>query len=488
METGKTYTKKEEMNNFITQKYQPTLLIIVFICSFIQGFQPCTSWAMMSIKEERELGDKLLQTIDSQVTLIKDPEIVGYVKRIGDRILANIDDKYFNYRFFVIKDSGINAFAVPGGLIFVHSGLLEVLDNEDELACVLAHEIGHVQGRHIARRMERMQKVNIATAAVAVAGLFLGGGQAGSAVLATSGALNATIGLKYSREDEEEADRRAYQWLCKTGYSPKGLLDVMKKIQQYRWLGNDAIPSYLSTHPTSSQRITYLEDLIANGQCKQTIKEDPFELKKIQIKTRILEQDPNVLAQRYKRELAATPGDVFLLYGLAQSLLTAREYEDAINMFQRLVKDHPEFNVDLGVAYFKAGRYKDAAAVLEGYLNTHPEDIRTKFYLASAYLEQGAYKNAATLFQSLKTTWPDPYEIYFDLGRCLVPLNEKGEAHYYFYLYYKAIGNREMAGYHRTKAMAILPSNSRLYEELKNEEHKNTDDTQTPSSEKGEKK
>uniref|UniRef100_UPI004049BBAC beta-barrel assembly-enhancing protease n=2 Tax=Dissulfurimicrobium sp. TaxID=2022436 RepID=UPI004049BBAC len=462
----------------MTRRYHSILLILLFIWSFVQGSQSGASWAMMSIKEERELGDKLLQTIDSQVTLIKDPEIVGYVKGIGDRILAKVDDKYFDYRFFVIKDSGINAFAIPGGLIFVHSGLLEVLDNEDELACVLAHEIGHVQGRHIARRMENMQKINIATAAMAVAGLFLGGGQAGSAVLATSGALNATIGLKYSREDEEEADRRAYQWLCKTGYSPKGLLDVIKKIQQYRWLGNDAIPSYLSTHPTSSQRITYLEDLIANGSCKQTIKEDPFELRKIQIKTRIFEQDPNILTQRYKRELAATPGDIFLLYGLAQSLLTAREYEDAIKVFQQLIstaKDHPEFSVDLGVAYFKAGRYKDSAAILEGYNKMHPEDIRTKFYLASAYLEQGAYKNAATLFRSLKTDWPDQQEVYFNLGRCLVPLNEKGEAHYYFYLYYKTTGNKEMARYHRTKAMAILPSNSRLYEELKNEEHKKDD-------------
>ncbi|MGC9021527.1 MAG: M48 family metallopeptidase [Dissulfurimicrobium sp.] len=267
METYKTY-RKEKVTTTMARRTCCVFLIYMLIGSFVSTLQPKPSWAMMSIEQERKLGEKLLKTIETQVTLINDPEVVGYVRDVGERILKSIDDKYFNYRFFVIKNSGINAFAVPGGEIFVNSGLLEVVDNEDELACVLAHEMGHVQGRHIARRMDSMQKVNIATAAAAVAGLFLGGGQAGSAVLATSGALNATIGLKYSREDEEEADRRAYQYLCKAGYSPKGLIEVMKKIQQYRWLGNDSVPSYLQTHPTSSQRITYLEDLIASRSCK----------------------------------------------------------------------------------------------------------------------------------------------------------------------------------------------------------------------------
>ncbi|MGB9712383.1 MAG: M48 family metalloprotease [Dissulfurimicrobium sp.] len=488
METYKTY-RKEKVTTTMARRTCCVFLIYMLIGSFVSTLQPKPSWAMMSIEQERKLGEKLLKTIETQVTLINDPEVVGYVRDVGERILKSIDDKYFNYRFFVIKNSGINAFAVPGGEIFVNSGLLEVVDNEDELACVLAHEMGHVQGRHIARRMDSMQKVNIATAAAAVAGLFLGGGQAGSAVLATSGALNATIGLKYSREDEEEADRRAYQYLCKAGYSPKGLIEVMKKIQQYRWLGNDSVPSYLQTHPTSSQRITYLEDLIASRSCKQTAKENNFELKKIQIKTKIYEHDPNILANRYKRELSTNPDDIFLLYGLAQSLLTAKEYEDAIAAFKRLVsiaKDHQGFVVDLGIAYFTAGRYKDAISTLAPYSQNHPEDIRAKFYLASAYLEQGSYKEAATIFRSLKDVWPDRPALYFNLGRCLVPLNEKGEAHYYFYLYYKANGNREMAIYHRAKAIAELPVNSGLYEELKNEGKGEGDENQEPPKKTGE--
>ena len=463
--------KKGCCNRSTQQIVGRVFLVFFLMSSFVLFWQPVPLRAMMSIEKERELGDKLLKTVEAQVHLIKDPEVVGYVKGVGDKLLEHIDNKYFDYRFFVIQDSGINAFAMPGGLIFVHSGLLEAIDNEDQLACVLAHEIGHVQGRHIARRMEGMQKVNIATAAVAIAGLFLGS-QAGSAVLATSSALNATIGLKYSREDEEEADRRAYQSLCSAGYSPKGLLEVMKKIQQYRWLGNDAIPSYLETHPTSSQRIAYLEDLVANGRCKQRVKEDNFELKKIQIKTRILEQDPNIFIKKYKKELEAAPDDIFLLYGFAQSLLDAKDYEDAIAAFKKLVvvsKDHPEFRVDLGHAYFSAGKYKEAISTLKDYNQKNPEDTISRFYLASSYLEQGDYQDAIPLFASLKATWADKPAIYSDLGMCLAATDKKGEAHYYFYLYNKAIGNREMARYHRTKALAMLPADSRFYEELKNE-------------------
>jgi len=213
---------------------------------------------MMSVEEEREMRDKLLRMVESQVPLIKDPEIVGYVSSAGQKVLDQVDGKFFDYEFFVIQDDGLNAFAMPGGLVFVHTGLLEVIDTENELLCVLAHETGHVQGRHIARRMERMQRINIATAAIAIAGLFLGQGQTGSALLVTSGALNESIALKYSREDEEEADRRACHWVCKAGYDPRGLITVLQKMQKYRWLGTSTIPSYLSTHPVYSERMTYL--------------------------------------------------------------------------------------------------------------------------------------------------------------------------------------------------------------------------------------
>jgi len=126
----------------------------ILIFAFVLLVSPAS--AMMSIEEEKEMRDNLLRMVESRVPLIKDPEIVGYVSDIGQKVLDHVNGKFFDYEFFVIQDDGLNAFAMPGGLVFVHTGLLEVIDTENELLCVLAHEIGHVQGRHIARRIERM--------------------------------------------------------------------------------------------------------------------------------------------------------------------------------------------------------------------------------------------------------------------------------------------------------------------------------------------
>ncbi len=477
MEKGQTQEKEDckKQNTHMISKiwylhYMYNRLFYLCLLTFAFISLASSAFAMMSIEEEQEMRDKLLRMVESQVPLIKDPEIVGYVSGVGQKVLNQVDGKFFDYEFFVIQDDGLNAFAMPGGLVFVHTGLLEVIDTENELLCVLAHETGHVQGRHIARRMERMQRINIATAAIAIAGLFLGQGQVGSAIFATSGALNASIALKYSRADEEEADRRACQWVCKAGYDPRGLITVLKKMQKYRWLGTSAIPSYLSTHPVDSERVTYLEDLWDRKRCVEKFPEDLFRLRKIQVKIRVLTHDPMVTTKYYKRELSATPDDMFLLYGLAQSLLAAREYDKALKAYDNLVSsapERPEFKVDQGRAYFAAGKYQKAISTVGPYSKKHPGDSTARFFLARAYLEQGKPAEALPVLKTLKQSWPDPASIYLQLGRCFAALEKQGEAHYYFYRHYEAIGNQQSARYHKDKALKLLPADSKLYKDLK---------------------
>lgn len=446
-----------------------TIVMLSFFSSFLTWYHPSVAYSMMSIEEEKELREKLLRMVEAKVPLIKDPEVVDYINRVGQKILQNVDGKYFDYEFFVIQDQGINAFAMPGGLIFVHTGLLDVISTEDELGCVLAHEIGHIQGRHIARRMERMQAVSLASAAMAIGGLFLGGGQASTAAIVSSGALAASIDLKYSRADEEEADRRADQWLCKAGYDPAGLVSVMKKILQFRWLGSDAIPSYLMTHPDSSQRITYLEDLLQQHPCSNIAPKDPFMLQKIQIKLKSLTEDPQKLITKYRQDLSANPDDLKAHYGLAIALLAAKEYDEGIQQLKWLVSHHPErreFLSDLGKAYYTAGRYDEAIRILRSFLDVDSEDKAVRFYLGSAFLQKGDVQSALPIFYNLKGSWPDRAELYLNLGKCMSGLERPGEAHYYYYLHYKAIDDYKNAKFHRMKAMALLPPSSAMYKEL----------------------
>ena len=177
-----------------------------------------------------------------------------------------------------------------------------------------------------------------------------------------------------------------------------------------------------------------------------------------------------MMIKYYKRELNTTPDDTFLLYGLAQSLLAAREYDNAQKAFDKLVSsapERPEFKVDQGRAYFTAGKYQKAISIIGPYSKRHPGDSTARFFLARAYLEQGKPAEALPILKTLKQSWPDPASIYLQLGRCFAALEKQGEAHHYFYRHYKAIGNQQSAQYHKNKALKLLPPDSELCSDLK---------------------
>ncbi len=447
----------------------PLLAAIMVMLLFVVAMASSAS-ATMSVAEEREMRQKLLRQIEAQAPLVRDPEVLQYVSDIGHNILDVINGKYFDYRFFVIKDDALNAFATPGGLIFVHTGLLEAIDSDNELACILAHECGHVQGRHIAKRMDKMKVVNIGTAVMAIASLFLGGGQSSSALITSSMALGQSLSLKYSRADEEEADRRGYQWICQAGYDPMGLVTTLEKMNRNRFLGSDAIPSYLSTHPGAGQRITYIEDLVKEHPCPEKHRENPYRLKRIKVKVKLMTHDPARMSVYYRRELADSPDDLFMHYGLALSLLGMRQYEESFREFEKVMALAPDknvFKIDLGRAYLEAGRYRQALPLLQDYCRLYPHNYAARYYLGRALLDNGMVEEALATFKAIEPVWSDYMNLYLEMGRAYSRAKNKGMAHYYLYMYYKRLGDMQSAGYHRLMAIENLPPGSEYYRKLK---------------------
>ncbi len=451
------------------------LLLLLLLSLFVTTFPSSEAYALISIPEEREMGQKLLKTILPQVQLVTDPEVDEFVERIGRNILRVIPAKFFHYKFFVINDPALNAFAMPGGMVFVHSGLIEAIDSENELACVLAHEFAHVQGRHIARRMDNMKYVNIGTAVLAIAGLFLGGGEAGSALLTGSMALNQSISLEYSRADEQEADRRAFQWICKAGYDPRGLKTTLEKMMKNNWLGSSAIPKYLLTHPAPEERITYIEDLWKTHPCYEHQKEDLFTLHRIQTKLKVMSTPAAEAIEEYRSILRKDPENLMATYGYALSLDKAKRFGEALEVFARLEKLAPDpisFRLDEAKTLFHSGNYGKTITLLKAYLGKRPRDVSAKYFLARAFLETGQAQKAMHYFKALMPEWDDMPEFLLQLGRCYAALNKPGFAHYYLFRYYSLIGNMQVAQYHKKKALAALPKNSEPYKRLKKEKEK----------------
>ena len=221
----------------------------------------------ITIKEEEDLAREFLRYVTLQFEIIDDPIIVEYVNSVGKKILAKVPPQPFPYHFYVVKQDVYNAFATPAGHVFVYSGLIEAMDNEDELAGILAHEISHVICRHISQKIERSKLISIATLAGVAAGMLLGaagGGQAAGALTMGSMAAGQSASLAFSRENEIQADQVGMVYLTDAGYTGEGLLTVLNKIRAKQWYGSNQVPTYLMTHPAVEDRLAYIDTYLAS--------------------------------------------------------------------------------------------------------------------------------------------------------------------------------------------------------------------------------
>ena len=202
------------MNNTLKFISIFTILVIVNTIIFPQVVSGIT------IKQEESLAREFLMVALRHYRLIKDPQIVGYVNKVGRKVLSAYPPQPFPYHFYVVNEDVFNAFAGPGGHIFINSGLIEAMESEEELAGILGHEISHVVCRHISEMIEDSKKINIATLAGIAAGIFLGmGGAATAATAVTYGALAAgqSAALAFSRDNERQADQVCLNYLDKAG-------------------------------------------------------------------------------------------------------------------------------------------------------------------------------------------------------------------------------------------------------------------------------
>ena len=230
------------------------LCFVAWLLVFFLGIHLSTpvNTAAISLSDEQTIGRETLEKIRAIMPLVEDGEVQTYVQAVGNRITKQLGSTTYRYRFFVINQSVPNAFAIPGGYIFIYRGLIEMMASEGELAGIISHEMGHIQAHHFQRQMEQASSLNLAALAGVLAAVLLGasgGGAASQAVMMGTVAGAQTAQLKYSREHEEEADQLGMRYLCAAGYPAKDMVSVMQRMNQAQWMVNSNIPSYLLTHP-----------------------------------------------------------------------------------------------------------------------------------------------------------------------------------------------------------------------------------------------
>jgi predicted Zn-dependent protease len=237
--------------------------------SDIRGFN------LISVDEEKKLGAQFATEVEKQHQVLNDPETQAYIDRLGKRILTGVKQVDFDYTFKVVKDDTVNAFAIPGGHVYVHTGLIKSATSETELAAVMAHEVNHAVARHGTRQLTQQYGYTL------VLQMLLGQNPNQLAQIAAS--LFGQAGMmSYSRSMENQADFLGVETMNRAGYNPQGMVSFFGKLQSMEKQAPSTISKYFSSHPLTTERISSVQKEIAQLPPRSWVSENAAEFKRIQ--------------------------------------------------------------------------------------------------------------------------------------------------------------------------------------------------------------
>ncbi|MBU1274735.1 MAG: M48 family metalloprotease [Proteobacteria bacterium] len=443
------------------------LLCLLLCLALLAGFMPPPASALISLDEERKMGEESFREIMASIPLVDDPDIVDYVRGLAKRLEVHVQDKPFPFRIYVADLGEMNAFAIPGGFIFMFRGMMTTLESEAELAGVLAHEMGHVWRRHLAHRMQKSTPVNIATLAGLLAGVLLGGAVSpalGQAVTMGSVAGGAQKQLAFSREDEQEADWAAFKTITAAGYPPQEMERSFQRIWKIEsYMGGNA-PIYLRTHPTGPQRMEAMSSMARQWKGKP-IHYDNSEFLRIQTRLIAL-YDPEGEAEKIlgNRRLS-DPNSPYPLYGLGLLAMRRHRYEASLGFLERLGQLWPDNVYQIraeGVCRLLMGQNAQAEALLKRALKLKPGDPDTLLALGQAYQRQGRLNDSTEVLRRLLALDTENHAALYELGVSLGRLGQVGEASLYLGLAFKQRHNYRSARYHLNRAVNNLADKPEL--------------------------
>ena len=432
------------------------LMASIFIMLSLAG----SAQAQLSIEEEKKMGQKFLLAALRQLRLIHDQDVVGYENKVGHRLVRHLDVHLFPYHFYVVDSNALNAFAAPAGHVFMNRGLIEIMEDEGELAAILGHEIAHVQSRHISERMAKSKTLNLATLGGILAGIFLGG-DAGAAIMQGGLAANSSLQLQYSRENEEEADRKGLRYMEASGYRGDDFVKIMKKMGQESWQSGGRIPSYLTTHPGVPERVNYLATTLETRpksyrEGKRPVG-DPEGFKMMQAKLLGGYHEPASEAEAILREWLDQPSNtVMAYYGLGLAYRREGRMEESVNSFQQAISQRPDLSpvlVELGETYFQMGKLDKALSVLQSALSLDPNQPSALYLVGRCQLELGNPAEALKQLTRAERLNSRLDSIHYHLGMAYGRLNQLGEAHYHFGLYHLGRGSLHNSSFHFEEAL-----------------------------------
>jgi predicted Zn-dependent protease len=388
------------------------------------------AWGSFTLKDEKELGEKFNILIRSRMPLVQDAEITGYVKSIVDRLTRAMPKQPFPFSVSVIRHNAVNAFACPGGYIFVHTGLILAMDHEAEVAGVLAHEMAHVTQRHIASRIENSQIVSVLSVLGMLAGALMGG-SAASATVAGSMAAGQAAMLNYSRADEREADQVGMNYLAGAGYDPGGMVGAFRILSRRQWLLGSEVPTYLSTHPALTERVKDMGIRVSRLPAPRA--GDDTRFLRVQALVRARYGDPDPSAGAFAAQMQGKTR-CMALTGMGILCSRRNRVKEAADYFDSALTCSPNDELivrEAGAFHYLKGNKGLGSKLLRRAVEMNPEDTHALYYRARDLEDAGRTGEALDYARRVLRKEPEDPEVHEMLARMYGAERKMFEANLY---------------------------------------------------------
>jgi predicted Zn-dependent protease len=409
--------------------------------------------AMISRSDEYQLGRMMMKNLRDEGQVVEDPEATEFMQSLGARIGAQAQEGTQRFTFFVVKDRGINAFAIPGGFIGTNYGLILQTATESELAGVLAHEIGHVVQRHIARAVQAQSRMSLPMMAAMLGAILVGaagGGDGAIGLMAMAQGTAMQQQINFTRMEETEADHVGIGFLYAADFDPNGVASFWSKYIQIEGPEDQyySIPDVLKSHPVTSLRIAEARARAAQFS-PRPLRQDTPGYALIRERLRVITAGPEEDLRPYYAKVMANGADgLALQYGSALAAQKAGDAAGAVKTLHRLVEANPGITIlhsALGEAQMTAGDQEGALKTFEHAIRLYPRNVPVTVRYAETLLKAGQARRAHELLLDLfNNDTPTPEQIRLT-AMAASSAGDTGDAYYYMAEYHLSSGDLMLA-------------------------------------------
>jgi predicted Zn-dependent protease len=404
--------------------------------------------ALISPQQEYRIGQAFFWRLQQSVDLVEDPEINHYIKSIGQRLVSHSDGPALPFKFFMVPDTTVNAFAAPGGFIGVNAGLLLTSQEEDELASVLAHEIAHVTQRHLLRSIEKHQQGSIPRAAALLGAALLAAvnPEAGIAALTVVQASGVQSQIDHTRAHEAEADNLGMLNLVRSGFDAQAMPTFFERLQQSsRFYSGRSVPEFLRTHPVTTSRIAEARSRAVTYPQNRVVRDDlSFYLMRERLRVMttlnlidLRQHYVNVIEKGNNRNTIATR------YGYSLALSAMGEYGKARREINVLIADDKErltYQLALAEIEKASGRLLEALKIYQVNQQLYPNDYALSVKQAIVLMQMRNPEKASTLLLTQLEAGRGSAQLYKLLAQAQGDMGETSNAHGWLGEYYYSAG------------------------------------------------